>query len=209
MRSREKLLEGSRLCVIINMDTSTLGRALKTARSVVKAGVDIIQLRCKGQNTLEAIKAAVAIRRMTLGRTIFIVNDRLDVAAASSADGLHIGNGDVSIRLARKLLGKKMIVGISASRLKEAMDAKKRGASYIGVGPVFKTPIKHGKSPVGARLLADIRKLNIPLFAIGGINEGNIKKLTSKGFKCVAVIRAVTEAPSPFLAAIRLKEAIA
>ncbi len=208
MRSKEKFLEGSRLCVIIDRDLLTLSRALKTTRSAVKAQADILQLRCKGIDTVEALKTAAAMRRITLGRAAFIVNDRLEVAAASLADGLHIGKGDVSIKLARRLLGKKKILGVSASGLKDAVAVKRSGASYLGVGPVFKTPVKYGKKPTGVRVLSDIRKLNIPFFAIGGINEGNIKKLTSKGFKRVAVIRAVSDASSPFLAAGRLKEAL-
>ncbi|MCX5680217.1 MAG: thiamine phosphate synthase [Candidatus Omnitrophica bacterium] len=209
MRSREKPLEGSRLCVIIDRDILTLNRALKTARIAVKAGADIIQLRCKGLNTEEAIKTAVAIRLITRQRATFIVNDKPEITIASEADGLHIGKGDVDIKLARRLLGRKKIIGISASGLKEAIAAKKAGASYLGVGPVFKTPIKCGKRPVGVKPLVDIGKLNIPFFAIGGIDVGNIQKLTSKGFKRVAVIRAVSVASRPFLAVRRLKEALA
>lgn len=209
MRSKEKPLEGSRLCVIIDRGILTRSRALKTARAAVVAGADIVQLRCKELDTVDAIKTAVAIRRVTLGRAAFIVNDRPEIAVASCADGLHIGNGDVNIKLARRLLGRSKIVGISASGIKEAKAAKKAGASYLGIGPIFKTPIKRGKRLTGAGALADIRKLDIPFFAIGGIDERNIRKLTSKGFKRVAVIRAVSDAKRPYLAVRRLKEALA
>ena len=209
MRSKERPLEGSRLCVIIDTGILTRGRALKTARAAVKAGADIIQLRCKGIDNVEALKTAGALRRITLRRAAFIVNDRPEIAAASGADGLHVGRGDPDIKLGRRLLGRRSIIGISASGLKEAKAAKRSGASYIGVGPVFKTPVKYGKRPCGVRSLITIEKLGIPLFVIGGISEGNIQKLTSKGFKRVAVIRAVSASPSPFLAARRLKEALA
>ena len=209
MRSKERHLKGSRLCVIIDMGLLTPVRALNIARAAVKAGADIVQLRCKGISTVEALKTAAAIRRITVRRAAFIVNDRLEIAIASKADGLHIGKGDIDIKLARRLLGQKNIVGVSASGLKEAIAAKKAGASYLGVGPVFKTPIKCGKTPIGVRPLAGVRKLNIPFFAIGGIDEGSIKKLTSKGFKSVAVIRAVSDSSEPFLAVRRLKRVLA
>lgn len=210
MRSKEKSLAGSKLCVIIDMDILTRERALRTARAAVKAGADIIQLRCKRPDTAEALKTAVALRSITLRKAIFIVNDRLELAVASRADGLHIGKGDTDIKLAGRLLGPNKILGVSVSELKEAVAAKKEGASYLGVGPVFKTPIKKGKKPVKVKLLADIRKLNIPFFAIGGIDRDNIKKLTSKGIKRVAVIRAVSGCRSrPSLAVRRLKEALA
>jgi len=175
MRLKEKPLEGSRLCVIIDMGILTRTRALKTARAAVKGGADMIQLRCKGQDIVEALKTAIGIRRITFRRATFIVNDRLEVAAASLADGLHIGTGDVSIKLAKRLLGSNKIVGVSASELKEARTAKRSGASYLGIGPIFRTPIKNGKRPSGIGPLAGIGRLNIPFFAIGGINEGNIK----------------------------------
>ena len=209
MRSKEKPPAGSRLCVIIDMGILTRSRALETARFAVKAGADIIQLRCKELDTVEALKMAMAIRRITFRRAVFIVNDRPEIAVAAEADGLHVGAGDVDVKLAGRLLGKKKIIGVSVSGTKEAVAAKIAGASYLGVGPVFRTPIKRGKRPVGMKLLADIRKLDIPLFAIGGINEGNIKKLTSKGFNNVAVIRAVSAAVRPFMTVRRLKEALA
>lgn len=209
MRSKKRLLEGSRLCVIIDSCILNRNRVLKTARAAVKAGADVIQFRFKGLDTVEAIKTATAIRRITLGRAAFIVNDRPEVALASGADGLHIGKGDVDIKIAGRLLGRKKILGVSASAVKDAVAAKRSGASYIGTGPVFRTPIKFGKAPVGPKTLAEIKKLDIPLFPIGGICEDNIKKLTSLGFRSAAVIRAVSNAPSPFLAVKRLKGALA
>lgn len=209
MRSKEKLLERSRLCVIIDRGVLTRDRAIKTARAAVKAGADMIQLRCKESDTVEAVRTAIAIRRITLRKSVFIVNDRPEVAAASGADGLHIGKGDVDINLARRLLGREKIIGVSASGVKAAGIAKRSGASYLGVGPIFKTPIKRCKRPIGVRRVAGIAKLDIPFFVIGGINEGNIKRLASNGIKRVAVIRAVSSASDPFLATRRLKEALA
>jgi len=209
MRSKEKFQQRSKLCVIIDLCFLTPERAIKTARAAVKAGADMIQLRCKGLDTLKALKMAKAIRRITFRRADFIVNDRLEIAIASEADGLHIGNGDTDTGLARRLLGRRSIMGVSASGFKEALRAKKSSASYLGVGPVFKTPIKCGKRPCGVGLLARIRKLNIPILAIGGIDERNLSKLTSRGFKSIAVIRAVSAAHSPFSAVCRLKKALA
>jgi len=208
MRSKEKLLEGSGLCVIIDMDILARDRALYITRAAVKAGADMIQLRSKGLDTVEALKTAKAIRRITLHKAAFIVNDRLEVAVASDSDGIHIGLGDIDIKLAKKLLGQRKIVGVSASGFKKALSAKNEGASYLGVGPVFKTPIKRGKRPCGIGLLENIRKLKLPVFLIGGINERNIQKLTAKGFKRVAVIRAVIAANDPFQAVCRLKKAL-
>lgn len=207
MTSRKKLPKKSKLCVIIDRSLLTRRQGVRTASESVRAGAEIIQLRCKDLDTPEAVKTAEALRRITLGRAVFIVNDRVDIAVASGADGLHIGRGDVSPFLARKLLGKK-VLGISASSIKEAKLAKKTGASYLGVGPVFQTPIKRGRRPGGVALLEKVKKLKIPFFAIGGIDEKNITGLVSRGFCRVAVIRSVCAAPDPYFAARRLKEAL-
>ncbi|MBI4974950.1 MAG: thiamine phosphate synthase, partial [Candidatus Omnitrophica bacterium] len=121
---------------------------------------------------------------------------------------LHIGRGDIDISLARTLMGRKKLIGVTVENLKSALEAKLKGADYLGVGPIFKTPIKPGIKPKGTRLLNAVKRVNMPFFAIGGIDCANIKKLTERGFKRIAVIRALCKARVPYIAALKLKEAL-
>jgi len=205
MRSKEYLLKGARLYAIVDRGLAK-GAFLEVAKAAASAGADLIQLRDKDKDTSRVIKRAAAVKRIAKKRGIpFIMNDRMDVAAAVDADGLHIGQGDPDIALARKILGKGKIIGVSATRFKEALKAKMAGADYIGAGPVFATPIKNNVRPKGMGLLRRIRKLDIPCFGIGGIERGNVGRLTGEGFDKIAVIRAICAARRPYDAVRRLK----
>lgn len=208
MISKRRLLKGSRLCVIIDLGVTGVKRAPGIARRAAVSGADIIQLRCKGADTKTALRSALAIKRAVRGKALFIVNDRVDVALAAGSDGLHIGKGDVNPALASKLLGKRAVIGISVSDAADIAAAKKSGPDYLGIGPVFSTPIKSSKPAVGCGIFAGAKKLGIPLFAIGGINGDNIDMLKSKGIKSAAVIRAVCLSGDPSAATRRLKEAL-
>jgi len=183
---------------------------MKVARAVLAAGADMLQLRDKSSSIMEILPLAKKLKVLARRYEIpFIINDRLDLALASDSDGLHIGRGDIDLALAKRFMAEDKIIGVSAETTGQAMAAKADGASYLGIGPIFKTPIKKEKSPKGLRMLRGIKKMDIPFFAIGGIDLKNVSSLKKAGIKNIAVIRAVCTARNPYTAAARLKEAIA
>ena len=166
----------------------------------------MIQYRDKASSTAEMVAIARRIRAAA-GRygSLCIVNDRVEVALASGADGAHIGAGDADPRVARALLGPERVVGVSANTPRQARKAKEDGADYIGAGPVFSTPIKKGKRPLGEKRLARLVPCGIPVMAIGGICRGNALRVTRCGCRSIAVIRAVALARDPYRATRQLK----
>lgn len=208
MTSKKDLLKRSHLYAVVDKDLSA-DRILKITKQTLLAGADIIQLRDKSGSVREVLKTAKALKRIAKKYNVpFIINDRLDVAVAIDADGLHVGQGDIDIVLARKLMGKGKLIGVSATNIEEAKKAKLRGADYLGIGPIFATPIKDTAKPKGLKLPHGIKKLNTPFFSIGGIDCKNIYKLTKSGFKNVAVIRAICTVKNPYIATRRLKAAL-
>ena len=208
MISRRGLIKESRLYVILDRDIPG-ANIYAVARQAGKAGADIMQLRGKHSSQTKLFKTALALKKITKrARIPFIINDDPALTVAVGADGLHIGRGDIDIGLARRFLGKDKLIGVSAKSYKQALAAKKAGADYLGIGPVFRTPMKPGIKPKGIGLLEAVRKVDIPSFAIGGIDCTNIKKLTKRGFKRIAVIRALCKAKVPYIAARKLKEAL-
>jgi thiamine-phosphate pyrophosphorylase len=165
---------------------------MEIMRAATKGGASAIQLRDKTmtkQRYLQMAKSMAAYAQ-THGLT-FIVNDYPEVALKSGADGVHLGAGDWRSEI-RGWQKKGKIIGISASNLKEAMRAEQLGADYIGFGPVFGTPIKPNAKPSGIKELARVMKrVTIPIVAVGGINKHNIKKIKMAGCEKVAVIRAI------------------
>jgi len=209
MRSKKKRSDPSRLCVIIDCGILDEKKAIGVSRAAAKAGCDMLQLRCKEMDILKAIKIARVIKTIALRQGIpLVINDRAEVAAAIGAHGLHIGRGDISAELAGRILKNGSIIGVSVRTLSEARSARGAQADYIGVGPVFKTPIKEMSGTIGIKILKKIRSLGVPLFAIGGIDSNNIGTLVSNGFRNIAVIRAVLMAEDPFRATLGLKEAL-
>ncbi|MBI5144367.1 MAG: thiamine phosphate synthase [Candidatus Omnitrophica bacterium] len=209
MMSKKDLIKKSRLYVIVDRDSVKGDKIFKISEAAVSGGADMVELRDKSSSTPEIIKTARILKKITKRYDVpLIINDRLDVALAIDADGLHIGRGDIDISLARTLMGRKKLIGVTVKNLKSAHEAKLKGADYLGVGPIFKTPIKPGIKPKGTRLLNAVKRVNMPFFAIGGIDCANIKKLTERGFKRIAVIRALCKARVPYIAALKLKEAL-
>jgi len=177
----------------------SFGRShLGIMKEASKGGAKIIQYRDKVKGKREMIKMAVAMSKYAKAHGLtFIVNDNIDIAKRSDADGVHLGAGDArrEMRDARRKLGNGKIIGISASNLKEALRAQRLGADYIGFGPVFSTPIKPGVKPSGIKELKRVMKrVTIPVVAIGGINKANIGQIRAAGCDRIAVIRAVSGA---------------
>ncbi|HTZ18212.1 MAG TPA: thiamine phosphate synthase [Dissulfurispiraceae bacterium] len=152
------------------------------------AGIRWVQFRRKGETRRQLYDEAEEIRELTREYgALFIVNDFADIALAVGADGLHIGQDDLPLREARKLMGSK-IIGVSTHNLKEAVDAEHAGADYIGFGPIFQTVTKETGPPKGLESLEEIvHAVTIPVIAIGGINVGNADSVFSAGCDGVAV----------------------
>lgn len=187
------MLRKSRLYVILDKKTCGRKSLLDTARKINAAGAHIIQLRDKASDRKVLLKEAYLLQGLLRNsRTLFIVNDYIDLAKIVDADGVHLGQGDISIKNARLILGSDKIIGISCHNLKQAQKAREEGADYIGVGPVFPTPTKPEGRALGLRVLKQIKKkIKIPLFAIGDINKSNITGVSACSDKRVAVCRAI------------------
>ena len=200
MRSKLKLdykkifLNDKKLYLVTNSDNFESDEIfLDRVALSIKSGVDIVQLREKNTTSKRFIYLAQRIRELTSHfGAAFIVNDRVDIAKISNADGVHLGQDDIPVSYAREILGDNAIIGVSTHCPEHAKKAITDGADYIGVGPVFKTPTKPSKDPVGLEYVkwaAD--NVNIPFFAIGSIDTANIKEVVQAGAKRVAVIRAI------------------
>lgn len=176
-------------------------------KEAIAGGADVIQLRDKNATAKELIKVARPIRRLTRkAKVLFIINDRLKIAKAVDADGVHLGQDDSPIKVARSILGRNKIIGLSTHSLSQAKEAQKNGADYIGVGPIFATPTKPEYKAVGLDLIKKVKSaIKIPFVAIGGIDTSNIDEILSAGANRVAVVRAVCGAKNIRRAASFLK----
>ena len=196
MNLKKKLLKNSRLYVVIDKKVCGKRSILNIVTEIKDKGCDILQFRDKESKKGFILREAGALRKRLLNsKTLFIVNDYLDIAKIVESDGIHLGQADSSIEIARKILGKNKIIGVSCHNLKQAIRAQDRGADYISIGPVFATPTKPEYKAIGLDLTKGIRKkIKIPFFVIGGINENNLSELLSYGIKRVAVCRALCRA---------------
>jgi thiamine-phosphate pyrophosphorylase len=188
------------------------GRPLdKIVRESVSGGVSVIQLREKDAGTREFLHQAFALRQTASELGIpFIINDRVDVALACRADGVHLGQEDMPCALARRIAGKDMTIGVSVSTVDEALEAEADGADYLGVGPLFATKTKADVLPAtGLGVLRTIRRaVRIPLVGISGINAANAGDVIRAGADGVAVVSAIIASPDPGAAARALRSAI-
>jgi thiamine-phosphate pyrophosphorylase len=165
---------------------------LRDVENAVRGGCRIVQYREKIKGTRQMIEEATEIKRICDKTAIFLVNDRVDVALAVDADGVHLGQEDMDITVARRLLGKKLI-GITVHDVREAMEAEKNGADYLGVSPIFATGTKKDAGrPCGVETITKVRAaVKIPIVAIGGINKKNAPEAIRAGADSVAAISAV------------------
>lgn len=194
---RQKIKQLAGLYVII--DTQTIGSKdiVDTARKIINGGAKIIQLRDKHYNRGELLVIAKTLSDLCRKNSVlFIVNDYLDIALASEADGIHIGQDDLPLSVVRKELPVDSIVGLSVSTPAQARQAKKAGADYIAVSAIYPSPTKPEVKPVGPARLSSIKKaVCIPVVAIGGINRQNIGDVIASGADAAAVISAVLGQP--------------
>jgi thiamine-phosphate pyrophosphorylase len=166
---------------------------LSDVSEAVEAGCKIVQYREKNKSTKEMISEAAEIKRICSDRAVFLVNDRIDVALAVDSDGVHIGQGDMPIEIARKLLGEDKIIGLTVHNTDEAIEAEKKGADYVGLSPIFDTATKKdaGKG-IGPERIRDVKNaIRIPVVVIGGINKENSENVIRNGADSLVAISAV------------------
>jgi thiamine-phosphate pyrophosphorylase len=173
---------------------SGLSRAgnISDVTQAVSCGVEVVQYRNKSAETREMYEEALRLREICRD-AIFLINDRIDIALAAGADGVHLGQSDMPCLAARKILGSEKIIGVTVHNLAEALEAESLGADYLGVSPIFHTQTKSdaGK-PSGISLIEELReRISIPLVAIGGINHSNASEVVRAGADGICAISCV------------------
>ncbi|MBF0593796.1 MAG: thiamine phosphate synthase [Candidatus Omnitrophica bacterium] len=195
MVSKKELLSGCKLYLILDAGVCPYDRLLEVLKEAALSGVDIVQLRDKvgsAKDMLDFSRKAITWLR---GRIPFIVNDRIDVAKISGASGVHLGQDDLPLGEARKILGPQAIIGTSCQNLVHLRQAFDDRADYVGFGSVYKTQTKPERAPMDLDMLvkaahyADVKEF--PLFAIGGITRDNLEQVTIKGIRRIAVCREI------------------
>jgi thiamine-phosphate pyrophosphorylase len=166
---------------------------LSDVDNALKAGCKIIQYRDKNISTKEMVEISKKLKQKCVGKAIFLINDRIDVALAVNSDGVHIGQDDMSYEITRKIIGKEKIIGLTVHNLQEAIIAEKYGVDYIGLSPIFNTMTKNNAGRAcGVKTIKIVKKnVNLPIVAIGGINKNNIYKVINSGADAVVAISAV------------------
>jgi thiamine-phosphate pyrophosphorylase len=176
----------------LTSEEHSLGRSnLQVVTAMLEAGVKIIQYREKEKQKLAKYQECLEIRKLTKAQGVtFIVNDDVDLAILVKADGVHIGQDDLPIEEVRKLVGPEMLIGLSTHSPEQAQAAIRRGADYIGVGPIYRTFTKKDVcEPVGLEYLDyAVNNVPIPFVAIGGIKEHNVAEVVKRGARCVAMV---------------------
>lgn len=206
----DQLRAALRLYLVVDPD-HTAGDLADTVRAAITGGVTIVQLRSKGRTDRETLAIGAPLRSICRDAAIpFIVNDRLDLALALDADGIHLGVDDLPLDDARRLIGSQRLIGYSPETEEQTRTAAARGADYLGIGPIFGTVTK---SDAGAALgpegFARRRSLSpLPVVAIGGITPINAREAIAAGADGVAVVSAILKAPDPAVAARALRTAI-
>lgn len=197
--------------VITDRDAAGDRSVLEVVRAAIRGGATVVQLREKSATTREMIALGQALHGVTVPAGVpLIVNDRLDVALAIGAEGVHVGVDDMPVPLARRVLGPDRLVGYSPDTVEAALRGQQEGADYLGIGDVFGTPSKpDAGEPIGLEgLAAVVEAVSIPVVAIGGITVENAAAAVGAGAAGVAVISAVAGAENPEAAARWLKQAV-
>jgi len=180
-------------------------------RAALTGGADIVQLREKELGRAEIERAAGTFRRVAdTYSALFVINDDPELAHSCRADGVHVGQDDVSAEEARELLGPHAIVGLSTHAEEQIAASADRPVDYISVGPIWETPTKEGRPAVGLELIAHAaERAPHPFFAIGGIDPGNAEQVVAAGAERLCAVRAIRDAADPEAAAVALRQAFA
>lgn len=207
---RMRRFDAADLYVVITEDFCNGRPSLEVLDAVLDAGVQLVQLREKEMATRGLYELAIAFRERTLeAGALLVIDDRVDIALAVGADGVHLGLDDLPVPVARAL-GPDLIIGASSHTLDEALAAEQSGASYVNIGPIFDTATKSvAGGSIGPAAIDAIRPyLTVPWSTMGGIKAHNIEEVLVRGARHPAVVTAVTAAPNPREAAEQLRAAI-
>jgi thiamine-phosphate pyrophosphorylase len=204
-RTSGERLDDVRLCVLLDGGNSVV-ELEQIVAALVEAGTGMIQLRDKQLDDRELVERCRPLVRLTRGTsTMAVINDRADIAATVRADGVHLGQEDLSVKDARAIVGTRSIIGVSTHNIEQARAAVLDGANYLGAGPTFPSQTKGFATFAGLEFLREIAaEIRLPVFAIGGIDAGNLPDVLATGIERVAVGAAVTAGPSPGSAAREL-----
>jgi thiamine-phosphate pyrophosphorylase len=187
-----------RLYGIIDLGYVEESETARVVERMIQGGVDLIQLRGKGKSLDELTDYAAQLHELTASSTTpLIMNDYAEIASQVPVEGVHVGQDDDPIEVARHKAGREIVVGKSTHSLEQALAAQREGADYIGFGPIFATPTKPDYAPIG---LTDIRRVHaevsLPIFCIGGINIDNLQSVIDAGAKRVVMVSALLKAHS-------------
>lgn len=197
--NKKQILRKVQLYVLVDKKLLGERKPEEVVHQLVKAGAQMIQFRDKYSEDGEFLKQVLKIKKILKDKKIpFIINDRVDIALGIDADGVHVGQTDLPVSVARKILGKNKIIGTSAENIMQAKLAQKTGADYVGLGPIFYTTTKEKiPQPVGLDLIKQAKKeLKIRFFAIGGINLDNLPLVINAGASRIAVASAIICSPN-------------
>lgn len=192
-----RTLRECRLYGIIDLNYIDSADISRVAGAMIKGGVDLIQLRGKKQSIDELVDLSAQLHELTArSSTPLIVNDHAEIARKVPVEGVHVGQDDDSIEVARRKAGRDLLVGKSTHSLEQALAAQDEGADYIGFGPIFATPTKPDYAPIG---VSDIKRVHeevsLPIFCIGGIKIDNLRQVIAAGARRVAIVSGVLKAP--------------
>jgi thiamine-phosphate pyrophosphorylase len=184
---------------LVTDKSDNVEKFLRTIEEAIKGGVSVVQIREKTADTLDFYNLALKVKEITTKYDVpLIINDRVDVALAIDADGVHVGQSDMPCDVTRKLVGPDKIVGVSAATIEEAKKAECDGADYIGTGAVFPTATKDDAPKITKKDLKEIvDSINIPVVAIGGITIENASELTDTGISGLSVVSAIMSSDDP------------
>ena len=197
------------LCLVTDRKRTKSGNVAATVAASLEGGVDMVQLREKDMPPFELLRLARRLRRVTKGRALLVVNDRVDVAMLADADGVQLGETALDVADVRKLVGPDMLIGRSVHSEVGAVDAECQGADYLVLGTVFETTSHPDGRVGGVDLVREVTaSVGIPVLGIGGISAANAASVMKAGASGVAVITAVTMSDDPRLAASDLSTAI-
>jgi thiamine-phosphate pyrophosphorylase len=193
-----RALSECRLYGIIDLSYVARSDVARVAEQMIEGGVDLIQLRGKARSIDELVDLAAELHQLTTkSSTPLIVNDHAEIASQIPVEGVHVGQDDDSIEVARRKAGRQIVVGKSTHSFEQALAAQREGADYIGFGPIFATPTKPDYRPIG---LSDISRVHaevsVPIFCIGGINIDNLQSVIDAGAKRVVMVSALLNAHS-------------
>lgn len=198
------------LYLVTNRDKLTDEEFFQTVEQSLKGGVSLVQLREKTAPAREVIQIAKKLKKLCHSYNVpLLVDDRVDIALAADLDGVHLGNDDMDVADARRILGDEKIIGSTAKNLEWAISEEKKGADYLGVGAIFETKTHVKTKRTSVETLKEINdNISIPTVAIGGLNYENIDILKNSGVSGVSVVRAIMDSENPFEDSKKLKEKI-